>query len=367
MRYFIAVLVLISQLAFAQAEQRANHLSKGVNLSMWFSQRPSDKYTKEHLETFTTAEDIELIKRMGFDHVRFPIDPEQLWTWGRADTLRPEFLAQMDRVVDTALKNGLAVIVDIHPHTEFKEKLREQDQFVEDFRDFWRSLAKHYSTRDPNMVFFEVLNESEFKDRFRWAGVQQRLIAAIRQGAPQHTIIVGGANWSAPDEILSMEPFADRNIIYNFHFYESHIFTHQGATWAGHLPHYLSKIPYPSSPEAVAKFAAQVPSQPERQELIRYGLNYWNAQRIDSEFRAVAEWAKQNNVRVTVNEFGVFRDFVEPADRARWIKDVRTAAEKYQIGWTMWDYQTSFGVVQKENGKTTVDAPVAEALGVKPQ
>lgn len=367
MRHSIIALILLSQFAFAQTEQRANHLSKGVNLSLWFSQRASDKYTTQHLETFTTAEDIALIKRMGFDHVRFPIEPDQLWTWGRAEVLKPEFLAQMDRVVDTALKNGLAVIIDIHPSHEFKEKLQTQDQHVEEFRDFWRSLAKHYSTRDPNLVFFETLNESEFKDRFRWMGVQQRLVAAIRQGAPQHTIIVGGANWSAPDELLSLEPLGDRNIIYNFHFYEPHIFTHQGATWAGHLPHYVSKIPYPSSPEAVAKFAEQVPSQPERQELVRYGLNYWNAARIDSEFRAIAEWAKQNDVRVTVNEFGVFREYVEPADRARWIRDVRTIAEKYGFGWTMWDYQTNFGVVQKQNGKTVVDPITAEALGVKIQ
>jgi endoglucanase len=367
MRHSIIVLILFAQFAFAQAEQRANHLSKGVNLSLWFSQRASDKYTTQHLETFTTAEDIALIKRMGFDHVRFPIEPDQLWTWGKAEVLKPDFLAQMDRVVDAALKNALAVVIDIHPSHEFKEKLQTQDQHVEEFRDFWRSLAKHYSTRDPNLVFFETLNESEFKDRFRWMGVQQRLVAAIRQGAPQHTIIVSGANWSAPDELLSLEPLGDRNIVYNFHFYEPHIFTHQGASWAGHLPHYLSKIPYPSSPEAVAKVADQVPSQPEQQELVRYGLNHWNAARIESEFHAIAQWAKQNGVRVPVNEFGVFRDYADAADRARWIRDVRTTAEKYGFGWTIWDYQTNFGVVQKQNGKTVVDPITAEALGVKIQ
>jgi len=31
----------------------------------------------------------------------------------------------------------------------------------------------------------------------------------------------------------------------------------------------------------------------------------------------------------------------------------------------MWDYQGSFALVSKANGKTTVDAPVAAALGLK--
>jgi hypothetical protein len=30
----------------------------------------------------------------------------------------------------------------------------------------------------------------------------------------------------------------------------------------------------------------------------------------------------------------------------------------------MWDFQTSFGVVQKENGKTVIDPVTADALGV---
>src|SRR5215471_4048076 len=50
---------------------RFARLRRGVNLSHWFSQAPN--YTKDRLETHTTAQDIALIKSMGFDHVRFPI------------------------------------------------------------------------------------------------------------------------------------------------------------------------------------------------------------------------------------------------------------------------------------------------------
>jgi hypothetical protein len=55
----------------------------------------------------------------------------------------------------------------------------------------------------------------------------------------------------------------------------------------------------------------------------------------------------------------------EPQDRAAWIRDVRTALERNGIGWTMWDYSGSFGVVTKKDGKAVADENVLRALGLK--
>jgi endoglucanase len=45
---------------------------------------------------------------------------------------------------------------------------------------------------------------------------------------------------------------------------------------------------------------------------------------------------------------------------------VRTALEADGIGWTMWDYRGSFGVVYKQNGQPAkADDQVVEALGLK--
>src|ERR1051326_2817089 len=56
------------------ARKRFAHLRHGINLSHWFAQSTTGNYSKEHLDTFTTAEDIALIKTMGFDHVRFTVE-----------------------------------------------------------------------------------------------------------------------------------------------------------------------------------------------------------------------------------------------------------------------------------------------------
>lgn len=348
------------------AKRRAQHLQHGINLSHWFAQAgPLQAYTKEHFDSYDTAADMALIKAMGFDHVRFTLNCEPMFRRGQADQIPADYLAMVDAAVKTILDHDLAVIIDIHPESDFKAKLVADDAFVEQFEDYWRALAKHYSNLDPDKVFFEILNEPEFRDRYRWMGVQARLARAIREGAPNHTIIAAGANWSSSNELLFLEPLHDANVIYNFHFYDPHIFTHQGATWSTNFQHYLTALPYPSTPENVHAAMQEVPDEIHEQEVLRYGLDRWNVARIDAEISEAAAWAKKWNVPLTCNEFGVYRKTSNPDDRAAWIRDVRTALEKSGIGWTMWDYAGGFSVVDRNNGKTTVDERTLKALGLK--
>ena len=78
-----------------------------------------------------------------------------------------------------------------------------------------------------------------------------------------------------------------------------------------------------------------------------------------------AEWASRRGVPLVCNEFGVYRVFSDPADRAAWLRDVRVGFEHSGIGWTMWDYSGSFGVVTKKDGKAMPDEGVLRALGLK--
>jgi len=349
------------------AFRRAAHLKHGINTSHWFSQVYDPKgYTPEHFETFTTPDDIALIRQMGFDHIRFSINPVPFLHSGQWDSIPADYLVQLDKAVNTILAHDLAVIIDVHPESDFKRKLASDNDAVEQFADLWRAMASHFASTDPERVFFEVLNEPELQDEYRWQGIQSRLVAAIRKEAPHHTIIAAGARWSAIDELLFMEPLGFDNIIYNFHYYSPHIFTHQGATWAGNLQHYMkSGVPYPSSPALADKLQSQVPDELDRLYVTRYAYDSWGPARIDSEISLAEAWARRYSVPLTCNEFGVYRNFAAPDDRAAWIRDVRTILEKHGIGWTMWDYSGGFGVVTKRDGKATADHTVLKALGLE--
>ncbi len=253
----------------------------------------------------------------------------------------------------------------MHPDSDFKTRLAKEDDFVERFADFWSTVAQHYASWDADRVFFEILNEPEMRDAYRWYGVEAKLAAAIRRGAPSNTIIAAGARWSDDDDLVFLEPLPDANVVYVFHFYEPHIFTHQGATWGAYYWHWLKDLHYPSSPENAAQVAKLVPEARDRMQVIRYGQDHWDAARIESEINQAADWAKQRGVPLVCHEFGVFRHFSDPQDRAAWIKDVRTSLERHNIGWAMWDYSGSFGVATNRETKAKLDEVTVRALGLK--
>jgi endoglucanase len=344
---------------------RLARLRRGINASAWFAQVYDKRgYTKEHFQDWTTAQDIALIKTLGFDHVRLSVDPQPMMASHRPDEIPAEYLGYLDAAVKMILDQELAAVIDLHPESEFKTRLAKDDSSVQEFADFWRALARHYSSWDAERVFLEILNEPEMSDRYRWYGVQAKLAAAIREGAPRHTMIAAGARWSDDDDLVFVEPLRDANVIYNFHFYEPHIFTHQGATWGAYFWHWVKGLHYPSSPESAAKTAAGVPEAADRMAVIRYGQDHWDAARIDAEIAQVAEWAGRRGVPVVCNEFGVFRDYADSRDREAWIHDVRAALERHGMGWTMWDYSGSFGVVIKKNGRSVPDEGALRALGL---
>ena len=187
-----------AQLAFA----RARHLRHGINASQWFAQSPGD-YSAARTNRYTDAGDIALMARLGFDHVRLSIDavPLEQYPQGK-DGLNDDFAGRLDRAVDTMLADGLAVEIDLHPEDNYKQQLRTSDYAVDRLVLLWRKLAAHYADRDPERVFFEILNEPEVNDPYRWAGIQERVAAAIRQAAPRNTIIATGANYSDIPDLL---------------------------------------------------------------------------------------------------------------------------------------------------------------------
>lgn len=371
-RRFVYTFLFLTSVSFAQTATQSSssvspyrlaHLRHGINLSEWFAQVYDPKgYTKEHFETWTTSADIALIKSAGFDHVRLSVNPQPLMDASRRQHGTEEYFGYLDAAMKMILGAGLAVELDLHPDSDFKVRLKEDD-FVERFADLWRTVAQHYSSWNSERVFFEILNEPEMQDRYRWYGVESKLATAIRQGAPAHTILAAGANWDDNNDMIFLEPLRDPNVIYVFHFYEPHIFTHQGATWGAFYWHWLKDLHYPSSPENAARVAETVPEAVHRLDVIRYGQDHWDASRVEAEINQAADWAKRNGVPLVCNEFGVYRN-ADQQDRARWLTDVRTSLERHQIGWAMWDYSGSFGVVTKKGGKATLDPTTVRALGL---
>ena len=348
------------------AFHRAEHLRHGINASIWFAQHPSD-YSVDRLRSFTTEDDLALMARLGFDHVRLSIDATPLLAWqhspGGADT---PFVQELDRVIHAILAQKMAVVVDLHPEDDYKATLLHGTEPVQRFGMLWQALAKRYADLDPELVFFEIMNEPEQDDPFRWQGIEATVANQIRSVAPHQTIIAAGAHYSGLTDLLRFEPIAVPNVIYTFHDYEPFAFTHQGATWTDPAVIPLRDVPYPSTPKNVAANEQQEPTLAGRYFVAEYGFARWDAARVDATVAFAEQWGRQYGVPVYCGEFGVHKPYADPAARARWLEDMRTALERHHLGWAMWDYQTNFGAVTKKDGITTPDAEVIRALGLNP-
>lgn len=353
----------VAQRGTSLAFQRAEHLRKGINLSAWYAQ--TRDFTPQRMDTYTTSADFQIIKSLGFDHVRLSIDPEPLIADTQLGSLKLEPMTRLDKTVKQLNDAGLVVVLDIHPEESWKAQLVQGDDAVERFCAFWTTFAGHFAALDPEKVFFEVMNEPTLADLYRWQGIQARTIARIRMVAPRHTLIATASMYSGIDNLLAMEPVRDENVIYTFHDYSPMWFTHQGSTWGSQGWAFVRGVPYPSTPENVQAILGQEQDERERIWLQRYGWDRWDAARVGAEVATMSEWAQRRGVPLYCGEFGVYKQYADPKARATWISDMRTALEAKHIGWAMWDYQGGFGIVTKGGGGTVVDQAVVTALGLK--
>ncbi len=381
-----SLLLLIPVQAQEAPDSRIDHLARGINLSGWFWYGPENL---SEVENHFTAADFAVIHDLGFTYVRLPVDLGFVWDSAN-NQFKEDALAVFDRGLEGLLAYDLAVVVDLHSVDQtyydniFSGRLEDDPAFIATFEAFWRAFAAHLSTTDPEMVFLEVLNEPVYQDDpALWLPVQDRLVKAIRENAPDHTIIVTSAWWSNLNTFVELQPLDDPNLIYNFHFYEPFVFTHQlyepsastdpDADWVEDVM-YLRDIPYPMTPENVEPAAQMLDAQfPAGSDLdwmgswVReYGAARWDGAKIDEQIQRAAAWGEQYGVPVMCNEFGAYARYAAPEDRAAFLRDMRTALEKYGISWAMWDYDdaNSFGIVWRENGHPIVDPLTADALGL---
>lgn len=351
-------------------EARYARLGRGINLAYWFWYAQDDLSA---VANYYTPEDLTLIHDLGFTFVRLPIDWQFVYDPASPNLLSGERLPYLDRALEQILAADLAVIVDLHSLTLeeadtslYSGALESDPQVVVEFTNFWHFFAQHLSQYDPEWVFLSIMNEPVFEDNpSAWQPIQAQLAAVIRQAAPDHTIIATSAYWSSFQTLPQLEPLDDPNVVYDFHFYEPFFFTHQGADWGWEAVIPMRDVPYPSTPENVQPAIDRL-SDPQLQAYLRdYGAAQMNQAALAELLAPVARWAQENGVRVICGEFGVYKCYADPQDRAQWLYDVRSTLEGFGIGWAMWEYDGSFGLVIRLNNRVIVDRAVAAALGLE--
>ena len=320
----------------------------GVNLGGWISQ--FREANKQHFDTFITEKDIAQIASWGMDHVRLPIDYTVIEDDNRPYCYKEAGFAYIDQCISWCEANNLNIILDLHRtpgyafHSLMENRLFEEEALQERFLDIWRTFAKRYLRYGRNVVF-ELLNEIVENNSDRWNKLSKRAITAIREIDTERVIILGGNNYNSVNTLAQLDYIEDDKLVYTFHFYEPHIFTHQKASWEPLMKELNYTVPYPSGTEDYHRYRKQ--SEDFRRHYHfeeKTGKDY-----IRTCLQPALNFIKERNVPVYCGEYGVI-DHTPLEYNLRWHEDVCDLMIEYGIGRAVWTYkQMSFPMVNMES------------------
>ena len=328
----------------------------GIDLGGWLSQCD---HTPERYETFITEADFRTVKEWGLDHVRIPVDYDLVEE--KDGTYKEEGFAILQRAVDWCGKYGLNMILDLHKTFGFSFDDGEQESgffenpaYQERFYRLWEQFARRYGKYEDRLAF-ELLNEVTDKAYTElWNAIAAECISRVRRIAPTIKILIGGYHNNSFHALKDLSDPADENIIYNFHFYEPVIFTHQGAYWIPGMDTAFRMPLHSSYGEYLRNHQEQV-DRPES-DLEKYdpekpfGIEFF--ENCLAEAAAVAE---ERNTSLYCGEFGVI-DRAAPEDALDWYRMICSCFDRYGIGRAAWSYkEMDFGLADARMDKVRQD------------
>jgi endoglucanase len=296
--------------------------------------------------------DFSRIHEAGFDHVRLPVRFNGHASAVAPFAIDPPFFARVDWAIAQALKNDLAIVVDLHNYDEMMaDPAAHRARFVA----LWRQIAQHYRNA-PDAVCFELLNEPHDKlTASTWNSIVRDALRAVRATNPTRTVIVEGVDWASAQNLRdSLSVPADPNVMASFHMYQPILFTHQGAPWMG--PEYKTLgVHYPGPPSTPivpvpsAVSVAWVKRWFERYNQEPAATNPSGPSTITEQLDMAASFAAAHHVRVYMGEFATV-DHGDIVSRATWTRATRIEAERRGFGWAYWDDGGSCAAYDRKKG-----------------
>ncbi len=293
-------------------------LTRGINLSGWESRFSSTSYIAKE-STYTN------IASKGFDHVRIPIDFRNLYSasTGKLDETK---MKSVDTAIDYAVSKGLSVLLDFHGWYNINiSDATQKSTFV----GIWTALSERYAGKSERLMF-ELINEPHDTEGGNLTAsnlnsLQSEVIGIIRQKNPNRIIVAASAEWNGSWTLKDLVlPANDRNIIVAVHCYAPLDFTHQGATWSD-----------PTNTKQVRLTDAMLGD-------------------FDGQMNTAFTWAKNNNRKIILNEFGVYLSVADHGDVTKYLTHAVNACTANKVPYTYWEYNSGFGAYSGTSWKSYV-------------
>lgn len=278
-------------------------------------------------------DDFRWISDWGFDFVRIPMC-YLLWIDGDWRHMRESMLAKVDRVVGLGAKHRIHVDLNFHrapgycvaPEPVEPFNLWKDQEAVDAFLHHWQTFARRYRGISSEKLSFNLVNEphwpnDETMTRQDHERVIRKAVTAIREIDPERLIIADGlecANAPCPE-------LADLGIAQSCRAYYPFGVSHYQAPWTFKWMD-PAKVPEPSWPGGWHTDG-----------------RLWTRQDLEALYRPWMDLAAKG-VGVHCGEGGGYNH--TPHDVfLRWLEDVLQILRSGGIGWALWNFRGSFGVL----------------------
>lgn len=249
-----------------------------------------------------------------------PMKQAEQWAkdLGNYDKWLDEALAECDKVLAACEKYGIKVLVDLHTPPGGRVgggicRMFQENRYQDKLIEVWDKIARRYKGRKI-IYAYDLLNEAVegtvANGLMDWRALATEAAKAIRKIDPGKAVVFEPSPWGGPDGFDVLEPLDLDRVIYSFHMYRPHSFTHQGV--------YSDKtgIAYPG----------------------RIAGEMWNKKRLREEMLPAIEFQQAFNVQIYVGEFSVIR--WAPGDSGyNYLRDVTDLFEQYQWDWSYHAYR----------------------------
>lgn len=328
--------------------QQIRGLQKGMGIGGWltnykrFNVLPPDKRLHitigdmEHFESYITEKDVAYIATLGMDHIRLGFD--QIVLEESPYTYRTEILEILHTFVSWCKKYNLRLVLNMHKavgnYCDIPEEkgLMQSEELQERFIAVWIKLEEEFA--DERDIVFELLNEVVNASAKEWNSVAEKTIHAIRSLNKERLIIVGGIEWNNPSRLDDIKVYDEKNIIYTFHCYAPHEFTHQQGVLQWAELYYNRKMPYPTDDiERYRDFYRLLGFENAYSDIDKMDISY-----LIKYLEPVKRFIQKYPDKILwCGEFGTIRH-CNIKYRENWMRDMITILKKWDIPFCVWNY-----------------------------
>lgn len=323
---------------------------KGFNLLDFFSPDPSRARDGTKEEYFKWMSD------WGFDFIRIPMAYPSYIKFDRSKPIESKRVCKFDKravekvdeLVFQAHKYGLHVSLNLHRgpgfcvNAGFQEpyNLWKDEEALDDFCKHWKFWAKRYKDISSEKISFDLLNEPCMREDMNdqhsrrsavpgelYRNLVLRASEAIRGQNPNHLIIADGNNVGR-DVIPEI---TDLDVAQSCRGYNPGIISHYKAPWV-FKEEQMDSLPEPKWPGQV-------------------GDEYLSREMLVEMYKPWIELANQG-VGVHCGECGCWNKTPHDVFLA-WFKDVIGILGEHDIGFALWEFDGSFGIIN--SGREDVD------------